>query len=133
MMVVYATKTGTNIRAIKIVLKQLANLIVEKMERIEQLKSFLQDSPGDSFLKHALALEYIKRGEEAEARKWFEEILTHDPGYIGSYYHLAKLLERAGETDAAVQWYEKGMEEAKKAGDQHALSELRSAWEELTF
>jgi hypothetical protein len=33
----------------------------------------------------------------------------------------------------AIQWYEKGMEAAKQAGDKHALGELRSAYEELTF
>jgi len=59
-------------------------------------------------------LEYIKAGNDAEARKLFEAILTRDPGYIGSYYHLSKLLERAGETNLAIEWYEKGMEAAKK-------------------
>jgi tetratricopeptide (TPR) repeat protein len=103
------------------------------MDRIIKLKEFLQANPGDNFLKHALALEYIKIGDDAAARTIFEEILTIDPGYVGSYYHLAKLLERTGETDLAIQWYEKGMEAAKKAGDKHALGELRSAYEELTF
>ena len=103
------------------------------MDRIARLKEFLQASPGDSFLKHALALEYIKIGDDSAAQRIFEEILTQDPGYIGSYYHLAKLLERTGDTNAAIQWYEKGMEVAKKAGDHHAFGELRSAYEELTF
>jgi len=43
------------------------------------------------------------------------------------------LLERIGETDSAIKIYEKGMEETKKAGDNHAFGELRSAYEELTF
>ena len=103
------------------------------MDRITKLKEFLQANPGDNFLKHALALEYIRIGDDVTARSVFEEILTLDPGYVGSYYHLAKLLERAGETDMAIQWYEKGMEAAKKAGDKHAFGELRSAYEELTF
>jgi len=103
------------------------------MDRIIKLKEFLQANPRDSFLKHALALEYIKIEDDKTAREIFEEILTQDPGYIGSYYHLAKLLERTGDTNAAIQWYEKGMEAAKKAGDNHALGELRSAYEELTF
>ena len=103
------------------------------MDRITRLKEFLQATPGDNFLKHALALEYIKIGDDGAAQAIFEEILTQDPGYIGSYYHLAKLLERTGDTDAAIKWYEKGMELAKKAGDHHALGELRSAYEELTF
>jgi Tfp pilus assembly protein PilF len=103
------------------------------MDRITRLKEFLQATPGDNFLKHALALEYIKIGDDTTARGIFEEILTQDPGYVGSYYHLAKLLERTGDTNAAIQWYEKGMEAAKQAGDKHALGELRSAYEELTF
>lgn len=103
------------------------------MDRITRLKEFLQATPGDNFLKHALALEYIKIGDDKTARSVFEEILTQDPGYIGSYYHLAKLLERTGDTDGAIQWYEKGMAEAQKAGDKHAYGELRSAYEELTF
>ena len=101
--------------------------------RIDKIRAMLETQPADSFLQHALALEFIKLGNEEEARRLFEEILNREPGYIGSYYHLAKLLERTGQTEAAVQVYEKGMEEAKKAGEQHAFNELRSAWEELTF
>lgn len=103
------------------------------MDRIDKLKEFLQASPQDSFLQHALALEYIKQGQDAEARNLFEAILQRDPNYIGSYYHLAKLLERTGEEALAVAWYEKGMAAAKAAGENHAYGELRSAYEELTF
>jgi len=103
------------------------------MERIKKIKEMLGRGPGDSFLQHALALEYIKLGNDEEARLLFEEILNREPGYIGSYYHLAKLLERNDKADEAIRVYKKGMEEAKKAGDNHALGELRSAWEELTF
>lgn len=97
------------------------------------MQEFLQANPSDSFVQHALALEYIKLGEEPKARALFENILAADENYIGSYYHLAKLLERIQETDAAIAVYEKGMERAKAAGDNHAYSELRSAYEDLTF
>ena len=103
------------------------------MDRIEKLKEFLKASPTDSFLQHALALEYIKLGNDEEARRLFEELLNKEPGYVGSYYHLAKLLERNDHTAEAINIYEKGMEEAKKAGDNHAFGELRGAYEELTF
>jgi Tfp pilus assembly protein PilF len=102
------------------------------MDRITRLREFLAVTPQDAFLQHALALEYIKTGDENTARALFEELLTRDPGYVGSYYHLAKLLERTGENDLAIEWYEKGMEEARRAGDNHALNELRMAYEELT-
>src|SRR5436305_13253121 len=101
------------------------------MEKIEKLKSYLVHSPNDSFLKHALALEYIKLGNEPEALKLFFEILEHDPSYIGSYYHLARLLERTGESENAKAWYEKGMLAAKQAGDNHAYNELQAAYEDL--
>ena len=101
------------------------------MERIEKLKEYLRINPTDNFLQHALALEYIKLGDDSSARQLFEEILSRDPQYIGSYYHLAKLLERAGTQDMAITWYEKGMAAAKAAGDQHAYNELQMAYEEL--
>ena len=103
------------------------------MDRIEKIKEMMAGNPKDSFLCHALALEYIKLGKDNDAKKLFESILENEPGYIGSYYHLAKLLERIGETEVAIKVYEKGMEEARNAGDNHSLSELRSAFEELTF
>ena len=101
------------------------------MERIDKLKTFLQENPRDLFLRHALALEYVKIEQEQAARQLFEEILTEDPGYIGSYYHLGKLLERTGDTTGALSWYEKGMEAAKAAKDIKALGELRTAYDEL--
>ena len=103
------------------------------MERREKIQSMLLEKPMDSFLQHALALEYIKMGDDDKAKKLFETILTREPGYIGSYYHLAKLLERQQDEKGASAVYEKGMKEATLAGDQHAYNELRSALEELTF
>jgi Tfp pilus assembly protein PilF len=99
--------------------------------RIEQLKDFLNADPQDSFLKHALALEYIKEGNDGEAQRLFEEVLAHEPGYVGSYYHLAKLLERKGDVKDALITYEKGMVEAKREGDTHAYNELLNPKEEL--
>ncbi len=103
------------------------------MDRIEKLKEFLKTNPQDSFVQHAMALEYIKLGNDEAAGSIFEEILKRDPGYIGSYYHLAKLLERNDKTEEAIIVYKKGMEEARKAEDNHSFGELRGAFEELTF
>lgn len=103
------------------------------MDRINKLREYLATSPADSFLQHALALEYVKIGEEAEARKLFENILDRDAAYIGTYYHLAKLLERTGHHDEAIQWYGKGMAVAKQAGDQHSYNELQAAYEDLVY
>jgi tetratricopeptide (TPR) repeat protein len=103
------------------------------MNRIEKIMEMMLENPKDSFLCHALALEYIKIGRDADARKLFETLLDNEPAYIGSYYHLGKLLERQQETDLAIKVYQRGMEEAKKAGDNHALAELKAVYEELIY
>ncbi|MDF2384340.1 tetratricopeptide repeat protein [Nostoc ellipsosporum NOK] len=103
------------------------------MDRIEKLLQMLKDQPSDSFLQHALALEYVKAGDDDSARSRFEALLAANPGYTGSYYHLGKLLERQGEDEAAIAIYRKGMEVAQAAGEKHAYGELRGALEELEF
>jgi len=102
------------------------------MDRIEKLKEFLEKDPHDAFVKHALALEYVKLGEETVARRLWEEVLERDPAYVGSYYHLAKLLERVGEKEEAIRRYEQGMQAARKAGEMKAYNELQAALEDLT-
>ena len=101
------------------------------MDRIEKLKEFLRTDPHDSFIRHALAMEYIKAGDEAAARTLLEQVLERDPAAVGSYYQLGKLLERAGETGLALQWYEKGMAAARTAGEKRAYNELRAAYDDL--
>ena len=93
----------------------------------------LEASPNDNFLRHALALEYIKVGNDTAAETLFKAILEASPDYVGSYYHLAKLLERNGNTKDAITWYEQGMQTAKKLNDTHAYNELQSAYEDLLY
>jgi len=102
-------------------------------DRIERLKTFLKESPNDSFLKHALALEYIKIGNDSDAKQMFESNLTADEAYVATYYHLGKLLERTGAQQEAISIYEKGMQVAKAAGDMHSYNELQAAYEDLVY
>jgi Tfp pilus assembly protein PilF len=101
------------------------------MDRIEKLKEYMKTAQKDSFLQHALALEYIKVGNDEEARKLFNEILKREPTYIGSYYHLGKLLERIGDSTKALRVYKRGMEVATSANDHHSYTELQAAYEDL--
>ncbi len=101
------------------------------MDRIEKLKEYMKTAQKDSFLQHALALEYIKVGNDTEARSLFNDILKREPTYIGSYYHLGKLYERLDDIPKAIRVYERGMEESRKAGDQHTYNELQAAFEDI--
>jgi Tfp pilus assembly protein PilF len=102
------------------------------MDRIERLKAFLKANARDSFVQHALALEYIKLGNDQEAEQLFRSLLQSNEDYVGSYYHLAKLLERRQDRASAIAVYEQGMAKAKALGDNHAYSELLMAYEDLT-
>jgi Tfp pilus assembly protein PilF len=101
--------------------------------RIEQLQAFLKAQPKDSFLRHALALEYIKLNDLAKAEVLFVELLQDNSTYVGSYYHLAKLYETLNENDKAIAYYTKGMEIAKEVKDNHAYNELQAAYEDLVY
>lgn len=101
------------------------------MDRLERLREFLARDPDDAFSRHALALEWVKRGDDTAARLEFETLLHRNPAYVGSYYHLGKLLERRGEAVAALHTYRAGILRAVEAGDAHAAAELRAAAEAL--
>ena len=101
------------------------------MDRIIILRQFIKENPQDMFSRHALALECIKKGDDAEAEIMFNEILEINPSYVGTYYHLGKLLERVERSGEALVIYEKGMQEAEKQQDTHALRELKAAHNQL--
>lgn len=95
------------------------------------LKSFLEKNPRDSFCRHALAMEWVKVGDDASARESLEALLEDDPDHTGSYYHLGKILERMGDAEAAKSAYERGLSAALRTRDAHAARELRQAMEAL--
>ena len=101
------------------------------MSRIQKILEMLETSGKDSFLQHALSLEYIKMGLYEDALVNFIDLLEREPHYVGSYYHLGKLYEKLNQQEKAVSVYERGMEEAKKVKDQHSYNELLAAKEEL--
>jgi len=103
------------------------------MERIKKLKEFLAATPDDAFLQHALALEYVKMGDDNTARQLFETLLQKNEKYVGTYYHLGSLLERLGQEEKAAAVYKKGMEVAKEANENHAYNELQAAYENLVY
>lgn len=95
--------------------------------RFQQLQALLQDNPQDSFLLFAIAKEYEKAQDWQEALAYYLKLLEQDAGYIGAYYHLAKLYEKIEQPEKALEVYQRGMDLATAIGDRHALSELAAA------
>ena len=96
--------------------------------RLEQLQELLKSEPGDSFLRYAIATEYVKLGEYNKALAFYELLLKEDENYVGTYYHLGKLLELMEKKEQAVDVYKKGMDIARKLGKTHAFAELQSVY-----
>lgn len=99
--------------------------------RLEQLKTFLAKTPKEPFILFAIAKEYEKLQQPQEALQYYEQLRQDTPDYVGTYYHLGKLLEQLGQDKEAFFTYKKGMEVAQAAGDSHSLAELAGAKLEL--
>ncbi len=100
-------------------------------DRLQQLFSFLENNPGDSFIQFAIAKEYESSGDLDNALKYFLQLVETDKMYVGTYYHLGKLYEKIQEFEKAFSTYKTGMEIARTQGETHAFNELAAAKLEL--
>jgi tetratricopeptide (TPR) repeat protein len=96
--------------------------------RLQKLLDFLKNEPNDPFLKYALATEYFSASDHEKALFYFEDLILNHPDYIGTYYHLGKLYEIINRQSEAILVYKKGMDIARKNGDNHAFSELQTVY-----
>jgi len=94
-------------------------------ERLEQLLNYLNEGSKDPFIRYALATEYSKLKQYDLALKYYQDLTKNDPDYVGTYYHLGKLLETLNKKEEAISIYEKGMNIALKMKNMHAYSELK--------
>ena len=102
-------------------------------DRIEQLKSFLQEEPNDPFLSYSLALEYLKMEQDEAALAIFENLLHDHEDYLPTYYHCGKLYERLNKKEEAIACYEKGILLARKLNHSRTLREINEALNNLRF
>lgn len=106
---------------------KLALLKAMDNPRLQRLFDFLKKAPEDAFTLYSIAYEYQQQGQWTEAQQYFEQLKSLHADYIGLYYHLGAVLERQGQSEAAIAIYEEGIQLARKNREQHALSELQRA------
>jgi len=92
--------------------------------RIDTLRQLAAQDPGSVFVRYGLAMEYVNRGELANAIPEFEAVLATDPTYAAAYYHGGQTLEKLGRLDDARDFYKRGL---AKSTDAHARGELEAA------
>ena len=101
------------------------------MDRVEQLRRFVEASPGDPFPRYALALELKGRGDPQGAAAELTALVSRAPDYLAAYLQLGMLLQALGRPDEARGAYQRGQELARRKSDGHTLSELTSAIDAL--
>jgi Tfp pilus assembly protein PilF len=101
------------------------------MDRVAQLRRFIEASPKEPFPRYALALELKGRGEAESAASELQALLAQAPDYLAAYLQLGMVLEGLGRADEARSAFRRGQEVARRQGNGHALSELTSALDAL--
>ena len=97
------------------------------MNRVEVLKSLLDQKPTDSFARYGLAMAYAGEADYEQAAQQFDVLLANDPEYAAGYFHAGQVLEKLQRLDAAREMYQRGIEVTTRQGNQHARSELQAA------
>jgi tetratricopeptide (TPR) repeat protein len=95
--------------------------------RIETIKTLLQQNPRDSFLRYGLAMEHKNLGDLEAAVAEFRTLIADNPDYVAAYFHGGQTLERLSRTEEARELYQNGIEASRRTGDAHARSELEGA------
>jgi tetratricopeptide (TPR) repeat protein len=99
--------------------------------RLDTLKSMVEQDPAGSFARYGLAMEYVNLGRFEEAMEQFHSLLGSNPDYAAGYFHGGRTLERLGKTEDARVMYERGIEVTTRTGDAHTRSELQAALDML--
>jgi tetratricopeptide (TPR) repeat protein len=96
--------------------------------RLAKLLEFLESEPNDPFVLYAIATEYNTANDIEKAYEYYNKLINEHPAYVGTYYHLGKLLEKNNGREEAIVIYQKGMTAAREKRDMHAFSELQGAY-----
>jgi Flp pilus assembly protein TadD len=97
------------------------------MNRLEVLRSMVEQNPTDGFSRYGLAMEYVNTGDLGTAVEQFRALLEHNPTYAAAYFHGGQTLEKLGRIEEARAIYNKGIEVTAATGDGHTRSELQAA------
>jgi tetratricopeptide (TPR) repeat protein len=100
--------------------------------RTDLLKEYIREDPHDPFLRYALALEYLRSGEDGEALEEFLYVQRQFGDYLPNYYQLGSLLIKMERTVEGLDALKRGLVVAGEQGDMHTASELRALIEEYS-
>jgi len=103
----------------------------QKKTRRQVLEEFVAAHPQDAFARYGLAVECANTGDSEQAAAHFEHLIQTHPEYVAGYFQYGQLLARIDRVEQAKVTLTAGIAAARRAGDQHAQSEMESALDGL--
>jgi hypothetical protein len=96
-------------------------------KRLAFLEKTTKEGSTDPMAWYGLAMEYRKLERWDEALQTFTTLRTMKADYVPMYLMCGQMLEGIARQEDAKEWLTAGIEQARKKGDGHAVSELESA------
>jgi Tfp pilus assembly protein PilF len=103
----------------------------QKKTRRQILEDFVAAKPTDAFARYGLAMECANSGDTAAADEHFKSLLASHPEYVAGYFQYGQFLAKSGRIQEARSALEAGIATARRAGDEHARSEMEAALSDL--
>jgi E3 SUMO-protein ligase RanBP2 len=100
-------------------------------DRIQALLALLARNPGDGRAHFGLAAEYEKRSEWAQVISHLSEYLSLTEDQGNAWGRLANAQLALGQTEAAAQSYQRGIDAARRHGHPSMAAEFEAAREDL--
>jgi hypothetical protein len=105
---------------------------MRNLERIELLKGYCKEEPGNPFNFYALALEY-RESDKPAAAELFDFVLSNFPNYLPVYFPAAHFFYEEDDLLKAKQVFESGLALAYDLQDEKAKKELANAYQNFLF
>lgn len=101
------------------------------MSRREQLETMLAETPDDTFLRYALAMELENEDENERSLELHRGLMADDPPYVPSFFMSGQQLANLDRIDEAKQMLAKGIQQANAQNNLHAAGEMRQFLDSL--
>lgn len=92
---------------------------------VDNLEALLAQGTDNALLRFALANEYLKLGQHAQAIQHLRQAVAHDPLYSAAWKRLGKALAETGQHEAAKTTFVAGIRAATERGDIQAAKEMQ--------
>ena len=94
------------------------------MSRREQLEAMLAETPQDTFLRYALAMELDSDEEHERSLELHRSLIADEPPYAPSFFMSGQQLVRLDRVEEARDLLTQGIAVANTQGDLHAAGEM---------